>query len=85
MVMKFYSLLSLGMLVRMHEDALKKDDLPAAGKEILAAGLARAKAAWQELADKLEAKMDYEVIPIRTLVNIQLEAGLKAMTYIHDR
>ena len=84
-VMKFYSLLSLGMLVRMHEDALKKDDLPAEGRKILAAGLARAKAAWQELAYKLEAKMDYEVIPIRTLVNIQLEAGLKAMTYIHDR
>ena len=38
----------------------------------------------KELDDYLEENLNYTVIPIRTLVNIQLECGLKVATYIHD-
>ena len=82
-VMKFYRLLALGMLIRTHEEELAKEQT-AEAREALEWGKEQATALHKELADYLEENLDYSVIPIRTLANIQLEAGLKAAQYIHD-
>ena len=36
------------------------------------------------MMNKLEAEIDYEVVPIRKLVSIQLECGLLVGKYLHD-
>ena len=81
--MKFYRLLACGMLIRVHEEELAKEQT-AEAREALEWGKEQAVALHKELADYLEENLDYSVIPIRTLANIQLEAGLKAAQYIHD-
>ena len=81
-VMKFYRLLAYGMLIRMHEEELAKNPGEEACKA-LAWGMEQAAQLHKELADELEANLNYSVIPIRTLANIQLECGLKTAEYIH--
>jgi len=83
LVSRFYRLLAYGMLIRAHEyelDSAEEAHLPA-----LREGMARAEVLHRELADELEKEMRYSVIPIKKLVNIQLECGLKMAQYIHDR
>ena len=36
------------------------------------------------MTDQLEEAIDYEVVPIRKLVSIQLECGLLVSKYIHE-
>lgn len=79
---KFYRLLAYGMLIRAHEYELAKSPGQPA-KETLKAGMTRAERLHAALADELEAELNYQVIPIRKLVNIQLECGLKMMRHIH--
>ena len=82
-IMKFYRLLAYGMLIRMHEEELAKQPGEEARKA-LEWGKEQATALHKELADHLEENLNYSVIPIRTLANIQLECGLKTAQYIHD-
>ncbi len=82
-VSRFYRLLTYGMLIRAHEYELNTAnaaDLPA-----LQQGQQKAEALHKELAEELEREMHYSVIPIKKLVNIQLECGLKMAEYIHGR
>lgn len=79
---KFYRLLAYGMLIRAHEHELEKDpDAVKAG--LLTEGMQEAENLHEELAEELEKELDYQVIPIRKLVNIQLECGLKMLRHIH--
>ena len=79
---KFYRLLAYGMLIRAHEHELEKDpDAVKAG--LLTEGMQEAEILHEELAEELEKELDYQVIPIRKLVNIQLECGLKMLRHIH--
>lgn len=89
LVAKFYKLLSYGMLVRMHEHELGcmngsggQDDEKRAA---LQAGREKALAAFDELARYLEENIDYQAVPVRKLVSIQLESGLLVMQYLKER
>ncbi len=82
LVMKFYRLLCYGMIIRAHEEELAKNPSEEA-VEALEWGKEEAIKLHNELNDYLEENLNYTVIPIRTLVNIQLECGLKVATYIH--
>lgn len=74
-VNRFYSLLSHGMMVRMHEEALKNAKTSKA-KSVLNQGLVEARGKFKDLNSWLEEKMNYRVIPIRDLIAIQLGTGL---------
>ena len=83
-VSRFYRLLSYGMLIRAHEYELEREHTAEAEVALLA-GKAMAEVLHKQLSDELEQKLSYSVIPIRKLINIQLECGLKAAQIIHDR
>ena len=72
------------MLIRAHEYELEREH-SAAAETALLKGKAMAEALHKQLAVELEEKFNYSVIPIRKLINIQLECGLKAAQIIHDR
>lgn len=86
LVSKFYRLLSLGMLIRANEWELdkigkgKENDL--SKREALERGAGIGEAAHRELADELEEKINYEVVPIKKLVSIQLECGIIMAEYL---
>ena len=86
---RFYRLLSCGMLVRANELALSRltEATPENGEKRarLQKALAAAAQLHAELAEQLEKDMDYSVIPIRKLVHIQLECGLKVMEFLKSR
>ena len=83
-VSRFYRLLSYGMLIRAHEYELEREHTAEAEVALLA-GKTMAEVMHKQLSDELEQKLNYSVIPIRKLINIQLECGLKAAQIIHDR
>lgn len=86
LVSRFYKLLSLGMLIRANEWELEKmgqgkeNDL--SKQESLERGAKIAETAHRELADELEEKINYEVVPIKKLVSIQLECGIIMAEYL---
>lgn len=88
LVAKFYKMLSFGMLVRLHEYELEKMDAGgeqnAEKRAALQAGFKKSLQEFEELAQYLEKAIDYQVVPIRKLVSIQLESGLLAMQYLRE-
>ena len=89
LVNKFYKLLQYGMMARANEDELarmeeKGEDNPAK-KEALTKAFEMAEAGHKKLADYLETNMDYQVVPIKKLVSIQLECGLLMADYLKNR
>lgn len=74
------------MLIRAHEWELER--LSARGcsaieqEQLLKSGLDNAISLHAELADTLEHEFQYSVIPIRKLVAVQLECGLKIAEYV---
>jgi len=89
LVTKFYKMLSYGLLVRASETELtkmaennednqnKEDTL----KESFDSALEKLK----ELSDELEEKINYQVVPIKNLVAIQLECGLLVADYLQKK
>ncbi len=83
---RFYRLLTYGMLIRAHEWELER--LSAQGcsaieqERLLKSGLDNAISMHAQLADTLEHEFQYSVIPIRKLVAVQLECGLKIAEYV---
>lgn len=81
-ITRFYALLSWGLLVRGAEFECTKHDGDIA---------TRLKGITEELREKMMAKagavesMDYSLVPIQTLVRIQLESGLIVSSYIKER
>lgn len=88
MMSKFYMSLSYGMLIRMNEYELAKMDEKkeenAEKRAALENAIEIATKKHKELTDRLEKEIDYEVVPIRKLVSIQLECGLLVSKYIHE-
>ena len=86
LVKKFYKLLQYGMLIRANE--LELERMGAAGEvnpqkeAALTAAVAAATQEHKKLADYLEEAIDYEVVPIRKLVYIQLCCGLHMAEYL---
>ena len=86
LVNKFYKLLSYGMLIRANEWELER--MAAAGEKdeekraALAAAADMAAGEHRKLAEYLEKEIDYQVVPIRKLVYIQLKCGLLMAEYL---
>lgn len=85
---RFYKSLSYGMLIRANEYELEAMEAAGEVNEEKKAALEKARdiaiVHHKELTDELEEKIDYEVVPIRKLVSIQLECGLIVGKYLHD-
>ncbi len=87
LVSKFYKMLSYGLLVRANEYELLKmkdnnEDNPKKEKALEEA-FNSAEEKLKELSEFLEKEIDYEVIPIKKLVSIQLECGLLVANYLN--
>lgn len=86
LVSKFYKALSYGMLIRANELELERmkesGENNAAKEEALQRAAKVAKQAHKELTDYLEQNIDYEVVPIKKLVSIQLECGIIMAEYL---
>lgn len=86
---KFYKSLSYGMLIRANESELEKmqkkgeDDPEKKAAFEKAFDLAVQK--HKELSEELEQNIDYQVVPIKKLVAIQLECGLLMAEYLKNR
>lgn len=76
----FYDFLILGMFSRMLHDEIK------AGNEESALVQLAAKAAQflENEGEALETQLDYRVLPIQSLVGVQVCAGLAAAAYVRD-
>lgn len=89
LVSRVYKLLSCGMLIRANELELEKmasrGDEDAEKRAAYERAMAIAVEHHKALADELEREIDYQVVPIRKLVSIQLECGLLVAQTIHGR
>lgn len=72
---RFYTLLSVGQLVRM----LKTEIEIEGERPLLMDALASTQSVFESEADYLEQNIDYDVIPIRKLVQVQLGSALLAL------
>ncbi len=87
LISQFYKMLSYGLLVRAHESELEKmkenkEENPEKNKELTDAfneSLERLK----ELSGKLEKEINYQVVPIKKLISIQLECGILVADYLN--
>lgn len=87
-ISKFYKLLCLGMLVRAHDEELKKMlymDLNTERHQVLLACRKKAEILFNDLADDVESALQYKVIPIKKLVSIQLQCGLIVADYLQNK
>ncbi len=83
---RFYKSLSFGMAIRMNEYELARmDDAGEQNedkKHTLESAVREAQEAHRALTDELERALDYEAVPIKKLVSIQLECGLLVSDYL---
>lgn len=88
LVTKFYKLLSFGMLVRANESELEAMDERGEDDPEKRAALQKAfdlaVPAHAKLAAELEEAFDYQVVPIKKLVTIQLSCGLMMADYVRE-
>lgn len=86
LVSRFYKMLSYGLLVRASESELEKmkdkNEDDTTKYRTLCAAFETAEKELKELSRELETKIDYEVVPIKKLVAIQLECGLIIANYL---
>ena len=87
-IKKFYKMLSCGMLVRLAETELENMDKAAENnlekRKVLEEAFKSSEKELKLLSNKLEEELNYEVVPIRKLVNIQLECGLLVADYLNQ-
>ncbi len=87
LITKFYKMLSYGLLVRSHEtelEKMKENKEENIEKQLILedafnVSLNRLKA----LSEKLEKEINYEVVPIKKLISIQLECGILVADYLN--
>lgn len=85
-VSKFYKMLCYGMLVRANEEELNRGN-EEENEERIAALKAGREAALQGLkgiTQFLENNLQYHVVPIRTLIAVQLESGLTVLEHLRS-
>ncbi len=87
LIAKFYKMLSYGLLVRANESELLEmkengEDNPTKGKA-LKEEFELSEDKLKKLSQELEAKINYEVVPIKKLISIQLECGLLMADYLN--
>jgi hypothetical protein len=79
--MRFYELLVFGMFIRMLEAEIAAGNSSVRIAEIVP----EAKARLEAYGAKLEGELNYRVLPIRSLVGVQLCAGLATAAYLRDK
>lgn len=77
----FYQLLAIGMLNRLLKAALSQNP----DQQILIDEQQKVEDYLQQGIKQLEASLNYSAIPIKTLIGIQLTAGLEIMDYILNK
>jgi len=86
MMSRFYDSLLYGLLVRANEIVLQKMDkvgeVNPDKRTDLKRGFQETLIAFERVTDFLEENMNYQVVPIKTLVGIQLESGLILAEYL---
>lgn len=82
---KFYSSLSYGMAIRLCEYELDRNHLAEEDRQALEGIRVQAMEAHRALIDELEQELNYEAIPIRQLISIQLECGLVVCEELKER
>jgi len=86
---RFYKSLSYGMAIRMNEYELARmkqvGERDAQKEQALLAAVSEAERMHRALTDELERALDYDVVPIKKLVSIQLECGLLVSDYLKDK
>lgn len=86
LVSKFYKMLSYGLLVRANESELQAmesaNEVNDEKRQALQRAYEQAERHLKELSSQLETQIDYEVVPIKKLVSIQLECGLLVADYL---
>ncbi|WP_461811232.1 M14 family zinc carboxypeptidase [Faecalimonas sp.] len=84
---RFYKSLSYGMLIRVNEYELEEMQRTGEVNSEKETALKKARDIaiihHKKLTDQLESEINYEVVPIRKLVSIQLECGLLISQYVH--
>lgn len=88
-VNKFYASLSYGMLIRMNEFELDKmkesGEINEEKEALLNQAVKDAEEAHRKLCEYIEAQINYQVVPIKKLVSIQLESGLLVADYLQGK
>jgi hypothetical protein len=79
--MPFYSLVYLGMFARMLEAEIAAGNSSARIQQVAT----EARARLEEYGAKLESGLNYRVLPIRSLVGVQMCAGLATAAYLRDK
>ncbi len=78
---RFYRLLIFGMLARLMEAEIAEGNESALIREARDSTLSRLK----QQGEDLESQLDYRALPIRSLVGVQVCAGLATAAYLRDR
>lgn len=89
LISQFYKSLSLGLLLRLAETELEKmkekgEQNPSKSQQLQKV-FEKAQEALDTLCAQLEKDIDYEVVPIKKLVSIQLECGLIVADYLQNQ
>ena len=72
-ITRFYTLLSWGLSVRAINYAIEHTNID---PQLAKTALEQAQAGFDKLAAELENDIDYSVVPIRSLIGVQLESGM---------
>lgn len=87
LISKFYKMLSYGLLVRANETELikmkEKNEDDSEKKRVLKKAFNISEEKLKELSEVLEEEINYEVVPIKKLISIQLECGLLVADYLN--
>ena len=79
-------MLSYGLLVRAVESAINKgENLEDEAKTKLESTFNLVESRLKDLSEYLETEMDYEVVPIKKLIAIQLECGLLVSQHLNQK
>lgn len=78
-VRRFYTLLSWSLALRSCEHELEKKHHPEEMREQLVEAEKQIEASFYQRAEEVETLINYQVIPIKKLISIQLECGLLLM------
>ena len=83
-ISRFYKMILYGMLVRANKNALAAAEAAgdAAKCEKLRHALAETQIGFDSITDFLEENLNYSVIPIRSMVGIQLHSGLTVLEHL---
>ncbi len=89
LVSKFYKAIVYAMLLRANESELalmdEQEENDPKKREALEKGVEKSMEGFRKITSFLEENMNYQVVPIRNLVGVQLECGLIVADYLQSR